>query len=116
MFEWAKSGPQDPAPALLLSTPPPLTLPLPALIPNRIARTAKSASKAAAAAAPEEEEEEPVYEVERLVGQRGSGAGLQYQVKWVGYGDVHNTWEPAKNLQKGMTKTSFAELVAGFAQ
>lgn len=70
---------------------------------------AKSASKAAA------QEAEAVYEIERIVGQRGSGAGLKYHIKWVGYGDEHNTWEPAKTLQKGMTKTSFEDLVAGYA-
>ena len=36
------------------------------------------------------------YEVEEIVAQRGSGASLEYKVKWAKWRD--STWEPAENL------------------
>jgi hypothetical protein len=45
---------------------------------------------------PETQEEE--YEVEKVLGVRTNRRKLQWLVKWVGYGNEHNTWEPRKNL------------------
>jgi hypothetical protein len=39
------------------------------------------------------------WEVEAIVNSRRQGRGVQYLVKWKGYPDYENTWEPAKGLK-----------------
>ena len=39
-----------------------------------------------------------VYEVERIIDERNGVKGLEYLVKWKGWPDNSNTWEPMKNL------------------
>jgi len=49
----------------------------------------------------------PLYEVERVLGKRCRGNRIQYLVKWVGYEDHENSWEPEENLaeaQDAITK------------
>ncbi|KAJ9532051.1 hypothetical protein QJQ45_003783 [Haematococcus lacustris] len=45
-------------------------------------------------------DEAPLYEVEKLLAHRGVRAGKArgYLVKWQGYDDSYNTWEPRNNL------------------
>ncbi|KAJ9520413.1 hypothetical protein QJQ45_000169 [Haematococcus lacustris] len=45
-------------------------------------------------------DDSPQYEVERIVNHRHVRAGKakEYLVKWKGYDDSNNTWEPASNL------------------
>jgi hypothetical protein len=38
--------------------------------------------------------DEPEYEVEAIVRNRKIGKGFQYKVKWKGYPNSENTWEP----------------------
>ena len=38
------------------------------------------------------------YEPEKVVGSRGSGKNIEYEVKWVGFKAAENTWEPTANL------------------
>ena len=40
-----------------------------------------------------------MFDVESILGQKGQGASLRYLVKWEGFPDDHNTWEPTKNVQ-----------------
>ena len=40
------------------------------------------------------------YDVEEVLKYRGSGTRRQGFVKWKGYGDKFNTWEPVKNIKK----------------
>ena len=46
----------------------------------------------------EEEEEEDVFTVETLLDVRGRGKHTKYLVKWLGYPDEENSWEPARNI------------------
>ena len=40
----------------------------------------------------------PEYEVEQVLDSRLKRGKLEYLVKWSGYTDDHNTWEPKSNL------------------
>lgn len=48
---------------------------------------------------PVEVEGEEEYEVEEVLDSKLVGRGLRYLVKWKGYGEGNNSWEPAKNLE-----------------
>jgi hypothetical protein len=41
---------------------------------------------------------EPEWEVEAILGSRRKCHQLQYFIKWKGYSDAHNTWEPEGNI------------------
>jgi hypothetical protein len=43
-------------------------------------------------------EGEPEYEVETIISHRKRGKGYQYLVKWEGYAESENTWEPEASL------------------
>lgn len=45
------------------------------------------------------EDGELEYEVERVLGERRVRGGRQFLVKWKGYGDWENSWEPERNLK-----------------
>lgn len=49
------------------------------------------------------------FEVDRLVGAKGRGAQRKYLVRWKGYGEHDDTWEPRANLLAGC-----AELIDDF--
>lgn len=55
-----------------------------------------------------EEEDKPEYEVEAILNSQIKWGGLEYWVKWKGYDDGQNTWEPAENLE------NVPKLVAAF--
>ena len=45
---------------------------------------------------------EELYQVEKVIGKRKSLkklGGVEYHVKWLGWGSDHNTWEPAQHLE-----------------
>ena len=44
------------------------------------------------------------YEIDRIVQQRKARQGLQYLVRWAGYSDADNTWEPAAYIRKKAPK------------
>jgi transposase InsO family protein len=45
-----------------------------------------------------ETEEDNVFEVEEIIAHRTRNNGKEYLVKWLGYPDSDNTWEPDTNL------------------
>ena len=61
-------------------------------------KPASGGSRVPAAIALEEDAEEE-YEVEAVVGKRSVRGQSQYLVRWRGYGQFDDTWEPASNLK-----------------
>ena len=63
----------------------------------------------------------PTYEVEAILSHRdklkGTGAKgkskgkmrREYLIKWAGYGDVHNSWEPEANIDKGLILDEYVQ-------
>jgi transposase InsO family protein len=45
-----------------------------------------------------ETEEETEFEVEKILAHRGNNHNKEFLVKWLGYDDSENTWEPETNL------------------
>jgi hypothetical protein len=64
----------------------------------------KESSSTQPVAPPEPEVEDglPFYKVESILGTRirkiGKRKVQEFLIKWLGYGDSHNSWEPRKNL------------------
>lgn len=52
-----------------------------------------------------------LWEIERLLDERGEGAKRQYLVRWKGFGPEHDTWEPRKQLM-----LDSPDSVSGFEQ
>ena len=47
-----------------------------------------------------EENDEDYDEIEKIVDKRVDSDGqVEYFVKWKGYGDEENTWEPIENIE-----------------
>jgi hypothetical protein len=39
---------------------------------------------------------EPEFEVEKILADRTRGTQLEFLVKWLGFSQEHNSWEPAE--------------------
>ena len=50
-------------------------------------------------APPDLAEEEEEYEVEAILDSRKKGRYIEYLVKWKGYSDAENSWEPCGNVR-----------------
>jgi len=52
----------------------------------------------------ESEEDSQVYEVHSIIASRVNDSGRLFLVKWEGFSDEHNTWEPEDNLSGSIDK------------
>ena len=48
--------------------------------------------------------DEGVYEVERLLKKRQLNGKLKYLVKWRGYDESYNSWEPPRNIEDSLLR------------
>jgi len=46
----------------------------------------------------EDSDSDVEYEVEKIMDKRVTKRGLEYKIKWKGFSNRHNTWEPENNL------------------
>lgn len=53
------------------------------------------------------------FEVERIMGKKKVGSLVLYQVRWKGFGQEEDTWEPARNLRNLQEMVAAFEHVAG---
>ena len=57
-------------------------------------------------------DDQPEFEVERILDKRFHRGKTQYLVKWVGYPDSDNTWEPASHLSHAVDALTEFEALA----
>jgi len=62
----------------------------------------------------EEEEEDQEFEVERVVARRVVEGAPHYLIKWKGYPDSDNTWEPEENLSCPVTLKLYEQRLPDF--
>jgi len=64
--------------------------------------TASGAKAGAGVSAAVTDPSTATFTVERIVAARGQGKLRRYLVKWEGYDDASNTWEPASHLHEAL--------------
>ncbi|MDI9313015.1 MAG: hypothetical protein QM535_22585, partial [Limnohabitans sp.] len=43
---------------------------------------------------------EDYYRIEKIIRKRKNKGKIEYLIKWLGYPDSYNTWEPAENIKR----------------
>src|SRR6266850_2385780 len=59
--------------------------------------------------APELIEGQPEWEVEKILNSRRYRGKKQYLIKWKGYSDTHNSWEPKENVNAPLLLAAYHE-------
>ena len=60
-----------------------------------------------------EETQQPIYDVERVVDSKTRKRQRYYLVKWLGYGEEENTWEPEEHLTQELVRKYHRQSPAG---
>jgi hypothetical protein len=61
----------------------------------------------------EDDQEEVHYEIEKIVNHKKQGKGFRYFVKWKGYPESENTWEPPENFDDKTILTKYWKNIEG---
>lgn len=77
-----------------------------------MATDSKSTKKDADETEEDEEavEDDTVYEVEAIVDHKGTNKSRRFLIKWQGYPESDNSWEPRENINAEMVKEYEANL------
>jgi Chromo (CHRromatin Organisation MOdifier) domain len=62
---------------------------------------------------PELIEGQPEWEVEEILDSRWYRCKIQYLIKWKGYSDTHNSWEPKENVNVPELLIAFMVIIQG---
>ena len=50
---------------------------------------------------------EPEWEVEQILDERTRRSGKQYLIRWKGYSEAHDSWEPRENINAPLLMAAF---------
>ena len=54
-------------------------------------------------------DDEPEWEVEQILDMRTRQSGKQYLIRWKGYSNAHDSWEPRENIKAPLLMAEFEE-------
>ena len=65
---------------------------------------------------PAMKDDEDIYIVDKILNHRGQGQNIEYEIKWKGFDNDENTWEPAEYLQDQSMIDKYWRKIEGMKQ